>query len=171
MQNQKFDLGIVFELIFFWNGFTQPDINLKFLGNKQLRSLYLNVLSNIQWANTSPKNASLVVYIFLFILFLCISVMPYGGSQPPKASDSLKLELQVDVDHHMCSKNQTWVPWKNIKYSKPLKHLSSPSVQCQTGIVFSANQNCQGSYTLKILSLHRFDIVQFHFYEMSRVMP
>jgi hypothetical protein len=80
--------------------------NLKFLGSHLDHYIWI-LFQTCRGLNPSPKNASLVLYILQFILFLYESVLPYVGSQPPGVSDPLKLELQVAVRHHMGSNNQT----------------------------------------------------------------
>jgi hypothetical protein len=60
----------------------------------------------------------------LSFIFMCMNVLPAYRSvhmcawclqRPARASDSLQPELQMVENCHVCTENQTLVPWKNIQ--------------------------------------------------------
>jgi hypothetical protein len=49
------------------------------------------------------------------VLLACMSIIYVSGAHEDqkRASDPLELELQTVVSHHVGSRNQTWVLWRN----------------------------------------------------------
>lgn len=66
----------------------------------------------------------IIVYVHECLCTLC---MPIAHRSQKRASDPLKLELQVAVRCHVSAENQTWVLKRRSQCSQPLGHLSSLS--------------------------------------------
>lgn len=100
----------------------------------------------------SFSNLSLLIfnsflrYIFALCFAPCMSVHHLVPIEAEEGARPLDVELQIVVGHHLSSGSTTPDPWKNIKCSFLLSHLSSSYFQLFTNsftkLILSTVKSC-----------------------------